>query len=120
MKPCLRGGTTRYDVRYDCALQFFRTEARRNLWRNRLYFDTEPAACHPAVRLQLRDDVMDCRSRNSKADAHASAGWREDHRVHADHSAADIERGAARVATVNRRIDLNKARIWAVSDVAAD
>ena len=76
-----------------------------------LNLNAQPAARDMAVRQKLADDVLDGRSGNGEADADRPAGRREDHRVHADHLAAQIEGRSARIAAVDRRVDLDEVGI---------
>ena len=52
-------------------------------------------------------------------DADRPAGRREDRGVDADHVAVDVEGGAARIALVDRRVDLDVVVIGSGADVAA-
>src|SRR6202012_3298084 len=73
-----------------------------------------------AVRLKLRHHIVNGGRRNGEADADAAARRREDHRVHADDLALDVEGRAAGVAAIDRRVDLDEVRIRTISDIAAD
>ena len=63
------------------------------------------------MRLKLRHHVMDGGGGNGEADADAAARRREDHRVHADDLAAQIEGRAAGIAAIDRRVDLDEVGI---------
>ena len=86
---------------------------------HRLDVDAEIAARNDAAVLERVDHVLRGLSRNGEADADAAAGRRIDGGVHADHLTLHIEGRAARVASVDRRVDLQEAVIGAVADVAA-
>ena len=58
--------------------------------------------------------------RDGEADTDAASGRREDHRVHADDLAANVEGRAAGISAVDRRIDLDEVRVWTVPHIAAD
>ncbi len=57
---------------------------------------------------QLIDDRGRHGGRNRKSDSHIAAIWRKDSGIYADDITASIEQGAARIAAVDRRIDLKK------------
>ena len=90
-----------------------------DLRRDRLDLHADVAARHRAVLAQLRDHVARDAGGDREADADAAAGRRVDRRVHADDVAVEIERRAARVAAVHRRVDLDEVVIGARADVAA-
>src|SRR5690606_35051178 len=68
----------------------------------------EPAAPHDTVLAQLRNDVARLAGRDRKPDADAAAGRRVNRRVHADDLTAHVEHGAARVALIDRGVDLDE------------
>src|SRR4029077_6188089 len=51
--------------------------------------------------------------------ADRAAGRREDRGVDPDDAAVHVERRPARIALVDRRVDLNEIVVWAGADVAA-
>ena len=74
---------------------------------------TEPLSLSVAT-IVLRD-----LRRNGEADADAAAGRREDRGVDADDLALRVEGRAARIAAVDRRVDLQEVVIGTGADVAA-
>src|SRR5690606_36046261 len=81
--------------------------------------DAEPAALHRAVLDQVLDHLAGRRGRNSEGDSDIAARWREDRRVDADHLTVEVEGRTARIAAVDRRVDLEEVVIGAGADVAA-
>ena len=69
--------------------------------------DAGVGADHAAVLDQLRHDAGDVGHRNGKAHAGALAGGAGDGRVHADQPAVAVQQRPARVARIDRRVDLN-------------
>src|SRR5205823_2968764 len=114
------GGTAGNDIGNDGAFKILGAEAGGHFGRDRLYLYTQPAARHPAMRLELRHHTVQGGGRNREADTDAAARRRENHRVHADDLAANIEGRTARVAAIDRRVDLNKVRVRTITHVAAD
>ena len=78
----------------------------------------EIAAGDLAAGDQLLGDLVGDVGGDGEADAHRTAGGREDRRIDADHTAIDVEGRTARVAPVDRRVDLDEVD-EAVADVAA-
>src|SRR6266436_5730510 len=77
------------------------------------------AAADLAVLLELRDDGFGHIRRHCEADSDAAAIRRVDRRVDADHLAVQIERRAAGIAAVYRRVDLQEIIEWTGVDVAS-
>ena len=65
--------------------------------------------------LELGHHVMDQAGGNGEADAHAAARGREDHRIHADHLPAQVEGGAARIAAIDGRVDLDEVGVLLIA-----
>ena len=72
-----------------------------------------------AVLLERLDDALHDVAGDGEADADAAARRREDRGVDADDLAFGVEGRAARVAAVDRRVDLQEVVIGARADVAA-
>src|SRR6185503_8961358 len=104
----------------DRALFVADAEAGGEIGREVLDLNAQPTAGHGAGRPQLLDDRSDGRSRDGKSNADRSARGREDRAVHADDTPRQVERGTARIALVDGRIDLDEVRIRTVADVASN
>src|SRR5262249_45469165 len=94
-------------------------EAFSDVGRDRLDLDADPAAADDALLLELVDDALHGVGRDGEGDADRAARRREDRSVDADHRAVDVERRAAGIAAVHRRVDLDEVVIGTGADVAA-
>ena len=119
-KPALAAGPFGTTLATMAPLASLRPSEDGDFRRHALDLDAQPAARDMAMRLKLRHHVMDGGGRNGEADADAAARGREDHRIHADHLAAQVEGRAAGIAAIDRRVDLDEVVIIARADVAAD
>src|SRR5258705_12327947 len=86
--------------------------------RYRLTLNDDPSAAHASLVLELGDDILYRWGRDRKCDSDTAAGRRIDRGVHADDLALHIEGRTARIALVDRRIDLNEVVIRTASAVA--
>ena len=68
----------------------------------------------------MRDGFLGDPRRDRKADADAAAGGRENRRVDADNAALEIKGRAARIAAIDRRVDLDKVKILIFTILTAD
>ena len=75
--------------------------------------------CDRAALHQVLDDLLGGRGRNVEGDADTAARRREDRGVDADDLAVEVEGRAARIAAVDRGVDLEEVVIGAGADVAA-
>src|SRR5205814_8254460 len=87
--------------------------------RDALDRDPEPAARHLAVLLELGDDALAGVRRHREADPDRAARGRVDRGVDADHLARQVEGRPARIAAVDRRVELDEIVVRALVDVAA-
>src|SRR5690606_3502216 len=106
------------DVTHDRALCVGQTERLGKIVVHVMDRDAEPAAPHDAGLAQIRDDAPRLIRGYREPDADAAAGRRVDRGAHADDLAARVEDGAARVALVDRRVDLQVVVIRPGADVA--
>ena len=106
LQPRRGGRAVRLHAGDDGAPGAVQPEARRDVPGDRLDVDPEPAAHDPAVGLDVVDDGDGRGGGDCEADPHIAAGGRDDGRVHADDLALQVDRGAARIAAVDRRVDL--------------
>ena len=70
------------------------------------------------MRPQLIDDRLGDARRNGEADADRAAARREDRGVDADHLPAHVERRTARIAAIDRRVDLQEIVVGTGLDIA--
>src|SRR5665647_1229379 len=104
--------------RYQRAFSFLQTEAIGDILGYRLNLNADPATADGALVLELCDHILYGRSRNREGDANASTRRGVDRRVYADDFALHIEGRTARIALVDRRVDLNEIIVRAIADVA--
>ena len=105
--PARAAGPSGIDAGDERAARFFEAEAAGDVVIERLDRDADPAARDAAAAQQLLHDAVGGVGGNGEADADIAAGRREDGAVHADDVAVEVERRAARVAAIDRRVDLH-------------
>src|SRR3984885_11332098 len=108
------GGIHRAD---ECPVRRGQTERQRQLLADILDRNTDAAAHHLAVFLELLLDVQGQINRNGKRHAHITAGTAINLRIHADHFAVDVEQRAARIAGIHRGIGLNEGDVAGLTTV---
>src|ERR1700730_12173425 len=106
----------------ECALRLIRVEpeALGDRRSDALDRDAEPAARHVPVLSQLRDDVLCGARRYREADPHRTARRRIDCGIDADDAGAQIEGRPARIATVDRRANLDENVVRPFIEVAPE
>src|SRR5688572_10155815 len=104
----LLGRRADFDVDDDDAVRVVDAERLRELLRQRLDPDAEPAARHLAGLAKLARDVERRFDRDGERNAHIPAGAAVDHRVDADDLAREVDERAPRVARVNRDVGLDE------------
>src|SRR5450631_3428349 len=104
--------------RYQRAFSFSQTKAIRDILGYRLNLHADPATADGALILELCDHILHGRSGNRERNADTSTRRGVDRRVYADDFALHIEGRTARIALVDRRVDLNEVIVRAVADVA--
>src|SRR5262245_10646731 len=88
----------------------------RDLGGHRLDLHAEPAAGDMTLVLELRDHALRGRGWDIEADSDRASGRRKDRGVHAQHVAVGVEGGAAGIAAVDWRVDLDVV-LTAAADV---
>src|SRR6185312_12555879 len=106
-------------VRHKRALLRLQAERFGDIGGDWLYLNAEPAALDRAVLYQILNHRLGRRGRNVEGDADITARRREDGGVDADDFAAEIKGRAARIAAVDRGVDLDEIVIGAGADIAA-
>src|SRR5215472_8340938 len=117
----LHAGLVRWAVLVDGRNQrtfgLTQSERLREIRGHLLNLDTQPAANHTPVRLELLDYAAGQIDRDGEADAVVGAGAGVDEGVDSDHLTVGIEQRPTRVARVNRGIGLNVVVIVATEDL---
>src|SRR5947207_743006 len=108
-------GAVRYDLVDEHALRLLGTELAREVGRERLDRDAEPAADHAALVAELRVDLARHVGRDRKADARAA---RDDRGVDADHLGLQVHERPAGISWVDRGVGLEEVVEGALTDLA--
>src|SRR3984893_8623281 len=96
----------------------FQAETIGDFLGHRLNLDANPTPRDHAFVFQRRDDGLRGLGGNGKTNADTSAPGRENRRIDADHLTLGIESGTARIAPVDRRIDLQEVIVGPGANVA--
>src|SRR5204863_2339606 len=115
----LRSRAVRSQVGDQRTRSVLQLEAVRDLLRDRLDLDAQPATRDRSVILELVDHALCGRGRDGEGDADAAAGRREDGGVDADDLTPVVAGWAAGVAAVHGCVDLQEVVARAGADVAA-
>ena len=115
----LRCRAAAFDIPYERAAGAVQSERFGECRRDALDRDPELAATHFTLFDQLGHDVARHVGRNREADPDVAARGREDLRVDADQLALGVDQRAARVAPIDRRIDLDEVLEAAITSTAS-
>src|SRR3989454_2134433 len=115
LDPGLCGRAVGHDVAHEHAHRVLDAELARQLGRQRLDLDTEPAAGHAPLVEQLGVNLARHVRRDGEADARAA---RDDRRVDADDLALHVHQRSAGVARVDRGVGLDEVVERPLADLA--
>ena len=113
------GGRSVADMSDQRALRRGQAECAGDIRRDGLDLNADQPMFDRAVLHQLRDDLLRLMGRDRKSDADAAAVGRIDRGVDTHDGAVDIDKRAARIAVVDRCVDLKEIVVWTTVKVAS-
>jgi len=114
-----RGGRARVNPRDQRTFRIRHAEPLRQLTVDVLQRNAKPAALHPSIIAQVRDDPLCDLRCHGEPDTDVAAGGREDRGVHADHLSPHVEQRTTEIARVDRRVGLDEVIIGAGANLPA-